>query len=158
MTEKKPIEKTAEQAQEYVENILHYMGFDDATLEISLENEEVQVDISHEDAARLIGKNAQVLNALQFVVNRMIFSHDNPGVHCVVDVERYRARRKERILNDTYEAVDKAIKTGRPVKLSPMSAAERRIVHQELKDNPKVETHSEIIDSEHEKQVIISPT
>lgn len=128
----------------------------EAKVEAFLEGEsEILLHVESPDAARLIGRGAQALDALQYVLNRILFRRWPDGRRCIVDVERYRERRKDRLLKEAYEAAEKVRRTGRPVRLAPMRPAERRIVHQALKDERDLETVSEEPDAEGRKRVVV---
>ena len=73
----------------------------------------------------------------------------------VVDADGYRQRRAETLQADAEEAAEEALRTGRPVELEPMPAAERRIVHEFLRELGGVETHSE--GDEPERRLVVSP-
>jgi spoIIIJ-associated protein len=157
MNEQAPDPKVVAHAKTVLEDLLRLMTFE-AKVEVFSQSEgEASFSIESADAGRLIGRGAQVLDALQFILNRMIARKHETTIHCVVDVERYRERRKDRVLQEAFEAVERVAQEGVPVRLSPMSAADRRIVHQALKDNPSVETHSEPCGDEGRKCVVISP-
>ena len=152
-----PLEEVARRARTTLSELLARMGFEAKVESFVHAEDEVLLHIESPDAAQLIGKNAQTLDALQWVMNRMLFHSHEPHAYCVVDVERYRERRKDNLLREALEAAERAIQTGQPVRLPPMGAAERRVVHQALKDNPRVQTQSEIVGHGEQKQVVIVP-
>jgi len=76
--------------------------------------------------------------------------------YCVVDAEQYRARRREKLLADTAAALERVRLNGRPWRMQPLNAMERRLIHQALRDCPDVRTHSEDEDSDGRKRVVIS--
>jgi spoIIIJ-associated protein len=146
----------AEPPQEKLRRLLQLMGFE-TTVECFEEKDgEILLHVSTPDAALLIGRNGQVLAALQTVINRMIRSAPERRVHYVVDIERYRERRKDKLLKMAYDAAEQVERTGRSVKLPPMTAHDRRIVHQALKDRPGLKTASEPAEEEGEKRVVVS--
>ncbi|HTX92104.1 MAG TPA: RNA-binding cell elongation regulator Jag/EloR [Anaerolineales bacterium] len=115
----------------------------------------VNVDIHGNDLGVLIGRRAEILNALQYVVNLIVSKQVEHWVQVVVDVEGYRARRERQLRQMAQRMADQAIKTGRRQVLEPMGAAERRIVHLELRDHPNVLTQS--IGEEPARKVTIVP-
>ncbi len=148
--------KRVENAKRTLETLLRMMGFE-ATVETFLQEDgDILLHIESPDAGRLIGRGAQVLDALQLLLNRMLLEPDRP-VRYVVDVERYRERRKDRILKEAIEAANEVRRLGHAIRLAPMGAADRRIVHQALKDRPDVHTASEIVDEGGLKQVVVYP-
>ena len=115
----------------------------------------VLVDIHGDDLGILIGRRAEILNALQYIVNLIVSKQVEHWVQVMVDVEGYRARRERQLRQMAVRMADQAIKTGRRQVLEPMTAAERRIVHLELRDHPKVATQS--IGEEPARKVTIIP-
>ncbi|HBA84056.1 MAG TPA: hypothetical protein DCZ95_08185 [Verrucomicrobia bacterium] len=157
MNEQAPNPEVVAHAKTVLEDMLRLMSFE-AKVEVFNQSEgEAAFHIEAADAGRLIGRGAQVLDSLQFILNRMIARKHETTIHCVVDVERYRERRKDRILQEAFEAVERVVREGAPCRLSPMGAADRRIVHQALKENPAVETYSEPCGDEGRKCVVVAP-
>jgi spoIIIJ-associated protein len=94
------------------------------------------------DLGRFIGRHGQTIEAVQHLAQRMILrSGDGPRV--VVDAAGYRERREEALRGAAAAAANESVRTGGPVELDPMSAAERRFVHEYLRELGGVETHSE---------------
>ena len=115
----------------------------------------VLVDIHGDDLGVLIGRRAEILNAMQYIVNLIVSKQVGHWVQVVVDVEGYRARRERQLRQMANRMADQAIKTGRRQVLEPMPASERRVVHLELRDHPKVATQS--IGEEPARKVTIVP-
>jgi len=115
----------------------------------------VMVDIHGDDLGVLIGRRAEILNAMQYIVNLIVSKQVEHWVQVVVDVEGYRARRERQLRQMANRMADQAIKTGRRQVLEPMPASERRVVHLELRDHPKVATQS--IGEEPARKVTIVP-
>jgi spoIIIJ-associated protein len=115
----------------------------------------VLVDIHGDDLGVLIGRRAEILNALQYIVNLIVSKQVEHWVQVIVDVEGYRARREKQLRQMAIRMADQAIKTGRRQVLEPMPASERRVVHMELRDHPRVATQS--IGDEPARKVTIVP-
>ncbi len=115
----------------------------------------VLVDIHGDDLGVLIGRRAEILNAMQYIVNLIVSKQVEHWVQVVVDVEGYRARRERQLRQMANRMADQAIKTGRRQVLEPMPASERRVVHLELRDHPRVATQS--IGEEPARKVTIVP-
>ncbi len=147
-----------EEPKAVLEKLLQLMGLE-GTVQSSPETHgEVLLHIESAEAGRLIGRGAQVLEALQMVLNRMVGRRDmEHPIHYIVDVERYRERQKDRLIGMAKEAAEQVAGTGEPVKLAPMNAAERRIVHQTLKDDVRVQTQSEETGEHDQKRVVVAP-
>ena len=115
----------------------------------------VYVELHGDDLAILIGRHAEILNALQYIVNLIVSKQLEHWVQIVVDVEGYRARHEVQLRKMARQMADQAVQTGRRQVLEPMSAAERRIIHLELRDHPEVTTQS--IGEEPARKVTIVP-
>jgi len=148
------------QAEQVVSELLHKMK---VTAQVSAhygdENEDgrqpIYVDIRGSDLGILIGRKAEILNALQYIVNLMLGKQLEHWVQVIVDVEGYRARRERQIRQMASRMADQAIKTGKRQILEPMPASERRLVHLELRNFPNVVTQS--IGEDPVRKVTISP-
>lgn len=111
------------------------------------------IDIRGENLGVLIGRRGETLLALQYLVN-LALARKHPGRGGVtVDIEHYRHRNEERLVDLARRMGDRVRQTGAPITLEPMSAADRRIVHLQFVDDPELETHS-IGDGENRKVVI----
>jgi spoIIIJ-associated protein len=113
------------------------------------------VDVRGDDLSILIGPKAETLNALQYIAGLIVSKEVGKSVPLVVDVEGYRARRAQQIRQIARRMAEQAMRTGRRQVLEPMPANERRLVHIELRDNPKVDTES--IGEEPYRKVTILP-
>jgi spoIIIJ-associated protein len=158
MSEPEAIKQNRKQAQAVLQDLLRLMGFEAKVESFDQAENEVLLHIESSDAGRLIGRGAQVLDALQLVVNRMIGRLANQPARFIVDIERYRERKKDRLLKSALDAAEQVRQTGRPVKLPPMNALDRRIIHQALKDKKDVQTRSESSDGGNEKRVVVERT
>jgi spoIIIJ-associated protein len=102
----------------------------------------ILVDLTGSDLGILIGKKAETLNALQYVAGLIIGKQLERSVMLVIDVEGYRQRRLLQVCQMARNMAEQAVVTGRKQILEPMSASERRIVHMELREDPRVTTES----------------
>jgi spoIIIJ-associated protein len=102
----------------------------------------VNVDITGQDLSILIGRQAETLNALQYIAGLMVSKEVGRSLTLVIDVQGYRKRREQQLRQLARRIADQAIKTGRRQVLEPMPANERRIIHIELRDHPQVTTES----------------
>ena len=143
-------------AQTILGNLLRLLEFEDARIETATDDGQVFFQIVTADAGRLIGRTSQTLDAIQFLLNRLLSRQYEESPYCVVDAEHYRERRREKLLADAQEALERVRQNGRPWRMPPLNSMERRIIHQALKDLPDIRTHSEDEDSEGRKRVVIS--
>jgi spoIIIJ-associated protein len=144
------------QPKEVVEKILHTLGFP-ATVEQHALEDGILVDITSEDAGRLIGRQGQTLADLQYIANRILFQQDKTAPKITVDVGGYRTQAREALIKKAKDAADKVRRWGDIVELEPMGAFERRIVHQALKDDADVETQSVEVDGTDKKALLLRP-
>lgn len=144
--------------KEVLEKILSTLGFT-ATVEEKQTEDGLLLDVKseEEDAGRLIGRQGQTLSELQYLVNRILYkqSIDTPKV--ILDVAGYRAQARESLVKKAKEAAEKVRKWGDVVELEPMNAFERRIVHNALKDDPTIETHSVEVEGTFKKAILLKP-
>ncbi len=102
----------------------------------------IMVDIRGTDLGILIGRRGETLDAFQYVASLMVGKEVGQFIHLVVDVEGHRDRRQRQLQQLARRMADQVTKTGRKLTLEPMTAAERRIIHMELRDHPAVTTQS----------------
>lgn len=156
MSEQINMQDYVDAAQTILEDLLRLLEFEDARAESSVDDGQIFFQIVTADAGRIIGRTSQTLDAIQFLLNRLLSRKFEDSPYCVVDAEHYRERRREKILADTREALDRVRQNGHPWRMPLLNSMERRIIHQALKDCPDVRTHSEDEDSEGRKRVVIS--
>ena len=131
-----------EAAAKALREILDRMGIE-AEVSAFDDGERIFLDAHGAESGLIIGKKGATLDALQYVVNRIISKKPNDGPGVVVDAEGYRGRREDSLVDLANRLADKAIKTGRPVRVEPMNPHDRRIVHVTLKEHPGVTTESD---------------
>lgn len=102
----------------------------------------IDVDVRGDDLSILIGRRSETLNALQYVASLMVGKQVEQWVQLSIDVEGYRSRRERQLRQMARRMAEQAAKSGRRQTLEPMAAAERRIIHLELRDHPDVVTES----------------
>jgi spoIIIJ-associated protein len=142
------------QPKETLEKILSLLGFD-ASVEEHKMDDCILLDVKNDDAGRLIGRQGQTLSDLQYITNRLLFQQDPAAPKAMVDVGGYRAQAREALVKRAQEAAEKVRRWGDAVELEPMNAFDRRIVHQTLKDDPDVETHSVEVDGSDKKAILL---
>ena len=139
-----------------LEKILELLGFT-ATVEEHTMEEGVLLDVKTEDSGRLIGRQGQTLSDLQYIANRLLFQQDAAAPKVMVDVGGYRAQAREALVKKAKEAAEKVRRWGDVVELEPLSAFDRRVIHQALKDDPGVETHSVEVEGTDKKAILLRP-
>jgi len=139
-----------------LEKILATLGFETTIEEHHLE-EGILLEVKADDAGRLIGRQGQTLADLQYITNRLLFQQDATSPKVMVDVGGYRAQAREALVKKAQDAAEKVRRWGDAVELEPMSAFDRRVVHQAIKDDPDVETHSVEVDGTDKKAILLRP-
>jgi spoIIIJ-associated protein len=139
-----------------LEKILELLGFPAAVEEHVLEDG-ILLDVKLEDSGRLIGRQGQTLSDLQYLTNRLLFQQDAASPKVMVDVGGYRAQAREALVKKAKDAAEKVRRWGDVVELEPLSAFDRRIIHQALKDDPGVETHSVEVEGTEKKAILLRP-
>jgi len=136
--------------------ILELLGFTATVQEQSMEDG-ILLEVKADDSGRLIGRQGQTLADLQYITNRLLFQQDPSVPKVLVDVNNYRAQAREALVKKAQEAAEKVRRWGDVVELEPLSAFDRRIVHQALKDDPGVETHSVEVEGTEKKAILLRP-
>ena len=144
------------QPKALLEQLLQQLGFS-ATIEEHQLEDGLLLEVQCEDSGRLIGRQGQVLSDLQYLVNRILFQHDQTIPKVTVDVGGYRAKAREVLVKKAMDAAEKVRRWGDVVELEPMSAFDRRIIHHALKDAPGVETHSVDVEGSNKKVLLLRP-
>lgn len=112
-------------------------------VKIREDGEEVILDITGEDVGRVIGKKGQTLDALQFLVNKIVNRFPEGRRHIVLDSGDYRQRREEGLISMARREAKRAVQQSRIITLEPMSPRDRRVIHLSLAKFPGVSTRSD---------------
>lgn len=128
--------------QELLDDILGFLGFVVEIEEMQNEAGNLVLQIYTEESRRIIGRNGDTLEALQFLLNRVLQTRDKDAPKIIVDCEHYRSMRDDRIVQRVRELAERVRITGRSLQLEPMNSYERRIVHNAFKDDPEIGTWS----------------
>ncbi len=139
---------------EFATTLIDAMGLD-ATVDAYDSGEVISVDVATEETGLFIGQKGETIDAIQYLLNVAIYKNRPFAKRIVVDSEGYRQRRVEAIQGMAHRTARRALREGRPLSLPPMPAAERRVVHLFLKENPQVTTSSE--GKEEDRRVVVSP-
>jgi len=128
--------------KELLDTMLGYLGFVVQIEETKNEGGTLTLQIYTEESRRLIGRDGETLEAIQFLLNRLLQAKDKDADKVIVDCEHYRSMREDRIVQRVRELADRVRITGRSLQLEPMNSYERRLVHNAFKDDPDVATWS----------------
>ena len=143
-----------EAVEELLEQIVRALGLD-AEVEVADDGEIVTGTVHGEELGLFIGRHGQTIDAVQHLAQRMAGGRDGEGRRIVIDAEGYRARRETMLQRQADQAAEDALRSGRPVALDAMTASERRIVHEYLREHDELQTYSE--GDEPDRHLVVAP-
>jgi spoIIIJ-associated protein len=148
-------EEPAERVRELVEGVLEELELEG---EVDVREGEDMIEAiveGDDDYGLLIGKRGQTIDALQLLCYQAAFRGMRDRKRVVLDAAGYRERRREVLTARADRAAEQALKGDRSVEMDPMSAQERRVVHEHLRDRAGIETYSE--GDEPHRCVVVAP-
>lgn len=147
-------EDPAEILEDLLREVTEGLGLECEVVVIQ-EDDILRGSVEGEDVGLLIGRRGQTIDAIQHLAQRIVFPGGQSKARVVIDADGYRERRAQSLREDADDAAQRALESGEPVELDPMPAAERRVVHEYLRDRGDVQTHSE--GEEPERYLVVSP-
>lgn len=148
-------QEPAARVREIVEGVLDELDLG-GEVEIVEDDERITASVDgDDDYGLLIGKRGQTIDALQLLAYQAAFRGLRERKRVIVDAAGYRARRRETLTVRADRAAEQALNGNHSVEMDPMSAQERRVVHEHLKDRSGVETFSE--GDEPHRCVVVAP-
>jgi spoIIIJ-associated protein len=148
-------EEPAERVRELIEGVLDELDLE-GDVEVSEDDETIEAVVSGEDDyGLLIGRRGQTIDALQLLCHQAAFRGIRERKRVLLDASGYRDRRREVLTARAARAAEQALSGNRIVEMDPMSAQERRVVHEFLRDRAGVETYSE--GDEPHRCVVVAP-
>lgn len=149
------LDTVADVAISVLRTILGHFGAESSPIdEYEGDEGELILDVTAGDLAVLIGRHGRTLEALQTIVSLLVSRKLGFRYPVVVDVEGYKSRRHDKVVSMAKSAASRAVQQHRSVSLPPMSAYERRLVHIALREDDRIDTHSEGVDPE--RRVVIT--
>ena len=146
--------QAAETAKKTLQDILRLLEME-TTVDLKEDPERILLNIKADGSGLLIGRKGQTLDAIEYLINKIVHKDAEDKKRIVVDTENYRLRREDSLVKLAQRLAEKAKRLGRPVTISPMSAHDRRIIHLALQDDKTLRTWS--TGSGLYRKVIISP-
>jgi spoIIIJ-associated protein len=143
-----------EKVRDLVEAVVDAMDID-ADVDVETKGDEMHVRIDGDELGVIIGRDGRVIDAIQHLAFKASSAEGPGGPRVIVDAGDYRQRRRKALEKQADEAADDAIGNGRQVALDPMSAIERKVVHEYLRDRGDVETWSEGV--EPDRHLVVAP-
>lgn len=131
-----------EEAKKFLQDVTKNMDVD-VKIEVFKREDAVLFNLVGKGLGLLIGHHGQTLDALQYLVNTVANRYAEGHIRIVLDAEQYRDKRKAALEELADRLARKVARTRQAIKLEPMSALERKIIHTHLQDDPYVDTYSE---------------
>jgi spoIIIJ-associated protein len=130
------------EAMAILKQILEQMGEPTDVRQIEVDAETVEIEIKGDGSGILIGRHGQTLDALEYIVNRILARRIKDAAPISLETASYRARRRQQLHRMALSMGEKAKREHKPVRLEPMPPRDRRVVHLALKDDPMITTRS----------------
>jgi spoIIIJ-associated protein len=144
----------AERVRELLERVNDALELD-ADVEIVDDGERIVGILHGDDMGLFIGRHGQTIDAVQHLAFKIAAVGQSPPPKVEVDAAGYRDRRRQALERQADQAAADAVRSARPVALDAMSATERKVVHEYLKDRDDVETYSE--GTEPDRHLVVAP-
>jgi spoIIIJ-associated protein len=113
------------------------------------------LDIQGRDLGVLIGRHGSTLASIQYLLRLMINQRLKAWPSVVVDVEQYKANRKDRLTQMAMRMAEQVMESGQPIAMEPMPPADRRLIHLALRSHPSVYTRSTGDDDRRKVQILL---
>ena len=128
-----------------LKEVLRLMSISDAALQCAWDSvqERVKITVDSPQAQSLVNKDGKPLESLQFLLTLMLSRRLKSPVAAQVDALGFWENKEREILSQAQQGIDEVKRTGKPLRLAPMDAATRRLVHRSFADHPDIVTASE---------------
>jgi spoIIIJ-associated protein len=147
-------ESAVDRVRELLEQVNTAFGLE-AEVEVTEQDGEIRGVLHGDDMGLFIGRHGQTIDAVQHLAFKVAAQGRSPAPRVAVDAAGYRDRRRQALERQAAQAAADAIRSGRPTALDAMSATERKVVHEYLKDRGDVETYSE--GTEPDRHLVVAP-
>jgi spoIIIJ-associated protein len=144
----------AERVRELLERVSDALELD-AEVEIVDDGDRILGILRGDDMGLFIGRHGQTIDAVQHLAFKVAAVGQTPPPRVEVDAAGYRDRRRQALERQADQAAADVVRSDRPVALDAMSATERKVVHEYLKDRSDVETYSE--GTEPDRHLVVAP-
>jgi len=144
----------ADQIEELLATVAEALGLH-ADVEVFEQPGQIRAVLHGDDLGLFIGRHGQTIDAVQHLAYKIAARTSTPPPKVEVDAAGYRERRRQALERQADQAAGDAVRSRRPVALDAMSATERKVVHEYLKDREDVETYSE--GTEPDRHLVVAP-
>ena len=134
--------EAAERAAALMREVIRHLGLSAVVTLERTDDGQFLIDLSGDASGILIGRRGQMLDALEYLMNRVVAHDGGEATRIIVDVENYRARRREALESMARRSAERAKEKQKPVTLNPMNPRDRRIVHMALQNDATLVTRS----------------
>ena len=150
----KQLEKEGDIAADYLEGLLDIADLD-GDIDMDVENDRAMVSIVGADLSELVGEKGKVLDAIQELTRLAVTRETGERSRLMLDISGYRVAARERLVKIGQDAAKKALETGEPVELKPMSAFERKVVHDAVNEAGAVSVSE---GEEPKRRIVVHPS
>lgn len=151
---KESVDGVEADAKKFLSDIFGAMNLE-VEVEVSLDGDNMTVNLSGENMGIVIGKRGDTLDSLQYLTSLVVNQRSDDYIKVSIDTENYREKRTEALLALSARLADKVTRTGKRFTLEPMNPYERRIIHSSLQDSETVTTYS--VGNDPYRKVVIAP-
>jgi spoIIIJ-associated protein len=135
------MEDAASLGRDVVKRLIDFIT-SDAQVEVVKNGDKIQYNVSGGNTALLIGKRGQTLEAMQYLVEKIVNKQHEGHIRIQLDIEGYLQSRRERLEGQALRIGEKVKRTGRPLTVGQFNAHDRRIIHMVLKEDQALRTQS----------------
>lgn len=146
-------ELTKNRVEEILKDIFEITHEDDISYEVCKEKNQIILEIKGEKVAHLIGYKGKTIESIQSIINAMLQREDVEYAKVFLEINGYKKQKEEKLKRLANKMAENVLRFRKPIKLEPMSAYERLIIHTELANRKDVETES--IGEEPRRRVVI---
>ncbi|MEG1008324.1 MAG: RNA-binding cell elongation regulator Jag/EloR [Clostridia bacterium] len=136
------IEKTRIKIEEILKNIFEITKEDNIEISCTGDDKQVLVKLKLQDPKHLIGYKGKTIESLQSILNAMLQRENEEYAKVYLEINNYKAEKEEKLKAYANKMADNVSKYKKTIKLEPMSAYERLIIHQELSSRNDIKTES----------------
>ena len=144
----------AERVRELLEHVNQALELE-ANVEVIADDDHIRGVLHGEDMGLFIGRHGQTIDAVQHLAFKVAAHGQAPAPRVEIDAAGYRERRRQALERQADQAASDALRSARPVAMDAMSATERKVVHEYLKERDGVETYSE--GAEPDRHLVVAP-
>ena len=122
------LEEEGDIAADYLEGLLDIADLD-GDIEITVDNDRPNLVIEGGELSHLVGRDGEVLDAIQELTRLAVQTSTGERSRLMLDIDGYRAEKRENLIKLAERSAEEVKESGKPLKLAPMNAFERKIIH-----------------------------